>query len=142
MELLREAIEAHRLAVSLGIGHPEVALNVLLGRRPLLLADDHDRPAAELGDATDDRRVIAERAVSMQLLKALEDAVDDVERVRARDVPRELDRLPRRGPRRGHLGGVGDESRLDHEMAVAVRCAARADDAIQHGQGQRLQRRS
>src|SRR5947207_3036670 len=44
MKFLREAVEPHRLAVPLWVGHPEVALDVLLGRRTLLLADDHHRP--------------------------------------------------------------------------------------------------
>jgi len=43
----------------------------------------------------------------MQLLKALEDAIDDVERVWPRDVPRELDGLPRGRPRRRELRSVG-----------------------------------
>src|SRR6267378_4034563 len=103
MEFLREAIEAHGLAVPLGVRHAEVAKDVLLGRRALLLSDDHDRTSVELGDASDDRRVVAERAIAVQLLKVFERAADDVERMRARDVSRRLHGLPRRRPARGKL---------------------------------------
>src|SRR5439155_735111 len=95
VEFLREPVEAHRLAVALGVRHAEVANDVLLGRRALLLSDDDDRAALELGDPADDRRVVAERAVSVKLLKLLEHSADDVERVRARDVARRLHGLPR-----------------------------------------------
>src|SRR5256885_12183173 len=50
VEFLREPVEAHRLAVALGVRHAEVANDVLLGRRALLLSDDDDRAALELGD--------------------------------------------------------------------------------------------
>src|SRR5207247_6198971 len=60
MKFLREAVKAHRLAVTLGVRHAEVTKDVLLGRRALLLTDDDDRAAVELGDAADDGRVIAE----------------------------------------------------------------------------------
>src|SRR5205823_5194692 len=54
VEFLREPIQAHRFAVPLWVRHSEVALNVFLGRRTLLLADDHDRPPVKLGDADGD----------------------------------------------------------------------------------------
>src|SRR6267143_6137062 len=98
MEFLGQAVEAHGLAVALGIRHAEVPNDVLLGRRTLLLADDNDRAAIELGDAADDRRVVAERPISVELLKTLEHAADDVERMRARDVARGLHGLPGRRP--------------------------------------------
>src|SRR5207247_2440650 len=142
MELLREAIEAYRLPVSLRIRHPEVALDVLLGRGALLLCHDHDRPPRELGDAADDRGVVAEGAIAMQLLEAVEDAPDDLEGMGARDVARGLHRLPRRGPTGRELRRVGDESRLDREVAVAFRGAARAHNAVEHGHASGASRKS
>src|ERR1700716_1831420 len=132
MEFLRESIEAHGLAVPLRVRHAEVANDVLLGRRSLLLANDDDRTAIKLGDAADDRWVVAERAVSVELLKALEHAADDVEGVRARDVPRGLHGLPGRRPTRRELRSVGNEPRLDDQMAVPLGGAARTDDAVEH----------
>src|SRR2546429_2835554 len=132
MEFLREAIEAHGLAVPLGVRHAEVANDVLLGRRAFLLAHDDNRTAIDLGNAADDRGVVAERAVTVELLKALEHAGDDVERVRTRDVARGLHGLPGSRPTRRELRSVGDEPRLDSQMAVSLGGAARSDDAAQH----------
>ena len=69
----------------------------------------------------------------MQLLEALEDPTDDIQRVRSRDVSRELDGLPWRRAARRELRRVGHESGLDGEMPIALRGAARADDSIEHG---------
>ena len=50
-EPLGELHDPHRLAVALGVGHPEVAPDVLVGVGALLLADDDDPPAVEPGEA-------------------------------------------------------------------------------------------
>jgi hypothetical protein len=75
--------------------HAEVARDVLLGRRALLLADHDDRTSFEIGDAADDGGVVTEAAVAVQLVETIEDAADDLERVRTLDIARRLHRLPR-----------------------------------------------
>ena len=64
---LGELHHPHRLAVALGMGHPEVAPDVLVGVGALLLADDDDTPVADPGEARHDRLVVAEEPVAMQL---------------------------------------------------------------------------
>src|SRR5581483_8813310 len=140
VELLREPVETDGLPVPLRMRHAEVADDVLLGRRALLLADDDDGPPIELGDAADDRGIVAEAAITVQLLEALEGRTDDVQRVRALDVARGLDRVPRARPR-GELRRIGDEVGVRRQMPVRVHLL-RADETIEHGHGQRLQRTS
>src|SRR2546430_1142348 len=142
MELLREPVEAHALPVALGIGHSEVALNVLLGRSALLLGDDHDRPPRELRDAANDRGVIAEGTIAVKLLEAVKDAADDLDRVRARDIARGLHRLPRGGPAGRELRRVGDESRLDGKVTVSFPGATGSNDAVEHGHASGASRES
>ena len=50
-EPLGELHDPHRLAVALGVGHAEVAPDVLVGVGALLLADDDDPPAVDPGEA-------------------------------------------------------------------------------------------
>ena len=114
--------------------HPEVARDVLLGRRALLLADDDDRPAVEIRDPADDRGIVTEAAIAMQLVEAIEDTPDDVERVRALDVARGLHRLPGAHARR-ELRGLGDEIRVDREVTVGFHGALRSSDAVEHRHG-------
>ena len=49
------------------MGHAEVAPDVLLGVGALLLADDRDAAAVDRGEAADDRRVVAEQPVAVEL---------------------------------------------------------------------------
>ncbi len=60
------------LAVALGLRHAEVPRDPLLGVAPLLLGDDHDRLAVEEGGAADQRAVVVELPVPVQLLKPLQ----------------------------------------------------------------------
>jgi len=98
-EAVGHLVHPDRLAVALGVRHPEVALDVLLGRRALLLAHDDDRPAVELGDAANDRGVVAEAAIAVQLLETIEYARDHVEGVWTLDVARRLHGIPRASAR-------------------------------------------
>jgi hypothetical protein len=66
-ELLGELHEPQRLAVALGVGHAEVAREVLLGVAAALVADDHHALAVEPREAADDGAVVAEGAVAVQL---------------------------------------------------------------------------
>jgi hypothetical protein len=84
----------HRLPVSLRIRHPEVAVRPLTDVAALLVADERDRPALEAAEARDERRIVAERAVAVQLDEVVENALDVIEGVRPVLVARELDRLP------------------------------------------------
>ena len=80
-ELRGQAHEPHRFPVAFGMRHPEVAIQILLGVPPLLMADDHDARAVEPCPATDDRRVVPIQPVAMELDEVGEDGVDIVERV-------------------------------------------------------------
>src|SRR5919204_6683687 len=136
MELLRESIEADRLAVPLGVWHPEVPLDVLLGRGALLLADDHDGTSLQLRDPADDRGVVAETAIAMQLLEAIEHARDHVDRVRPLDVARRLDGIPC-ARSRFQLRRVEDEVRVVGEMPVALDAAPGPGEPFEHQRPQR-----
>ena len=96
LELLGELHEAERLAVALGVRHAEVAVEVLLGVAAALVADDHDRLAVEARPAADDRGVLAEGAVAVQLDEVGERERDVVERERALGAARHLHALQRR----------------------------------------------
>ena len=95
-ELLGELHQAQRLAVALGLGHAEVARDLLLGVAALLVADHHAGLAVEARQPADDRSVVGEGAVAVQLLEIGEQALDVVERVRALRMARDLRDLPRR----------------------------------------------
>ena len=133
MEAPSQTVEAARLAVAFRVRHPEVALHVLLGAAPLLVADDHDAPSPEARQPANDGSVVRERAVSVQLLPLLEQVVDVLERVGPVRMARELDLLPRRQ--------IGEEltgeatsllfqaAELGLELAIALREAAQLLDA-------------
>src|ERR1700694_3087256 len=79
---LGELHEPDRLAVALGMGHPEVAPDVVLGLGPLLLTDDDDPPAVDPGEAADDRGVVAEEAVAVKLDVLVGHGRDELQGVR------------------------------------------------------------
>ena len=90
-----ELHHAHRLAVALGVGHAEVPVRALADVAPLLVPDEDDRCARRSGARPrDDRGVVRERAVAVQLDEVVEDPLDVVERVRPLLVARELDGAP------------------------------------------------
>ena len=89
-----ERHRAHRLAIALGIRHPEVPLRALLDVAALLVADEHDGPPAELPEPGHERGVVGATAVAVELEEVVEDPLDVVERVRPVEMTRELDRLP------------------------------------------------
>src|SRR5690606_12137662 len=69
---------------------------VLLGVAALLMAEHQDLPRVEARDAADDRRVVVEAAIAVQLREVLGEEPHVVEHVRAPRVPRELHLLLRR----------------------------------------------
>ena len=93
-ELLGELHQAQRLAVALGLGHAEVARDLLLGVAPLLVADHHAGRAVEARQPADDRSVVREGAVAVQLLEMREEPLHVVERERALRMARDLRHLP------------------------------------------------
>ena len=95
-ELLRELHHAQRLAIAFRPRVAEVAEDLLLGVAALLVADDADRLAFVVGEAADDRVIVGEAAVAVQLVEAGEQRVDVVERVGPRRMPRDQHPLPRR----------------------------------------------
>ena len=64
-ELGAELHAAQRLAIAFGLGHAEVAEELLFGIAALFLADDHDGLAFEGAEAADDGRVFAKGAVAV-----------------------------------------------------------------------------
>ncbi len=94
--------------VALGARHAEVAPHVLFRTAPLLVPEDEHGRAAEAADAADDRLVVAEGAITVQLDELLEEDRGVVEGVRAQRMARELDLLPRRQlGRRPRAAAVG-----------------------------------
>ena len=93
-EAVGQLDRADRLAVALGPGHAEVAVRALRQVAALLVADERHRPAVVGGDAGHDRRVVAGRAVAVQLVGVAEQALRVVERVRPVLVPRVLHDVP------------------------------------------------
>ena len=68
-------ISRSALRIALGLGHAEVAVDLLLGVAPLLVPDHHAALAVEAREPADDRRVVGERAVAVQLLETGEEPV-------------------------------------------------------------------
>ncbi|MNI22318.1 hypothetical protein D3C73_758700 [compost metagenome] len=66
-----------------------------LGVVALFVAHDHDRLAAEAGQAPDDRLVVAELTVAVQFDEIREQAVEVVDEVRTLRVTRDLGAHPR-----------------------------------------------
>ena len=96
VELLGELHEAQRLSIALRMRHPEVALQVLLRVAAALVADHHHRLAVEARPPADDRGVLAERAVAVQLDEVGEAEPQVVVGERPLVAPRHLHALQRR----------------------------------------------
>src|SRR5690606_17906535 len=61
---------------------------------PLLVADHHDRLAVEPRQAADDRAIVPERPVAMQLVEVREQRADVLERLGALRMARDHGHLP------------------------------------------------
>ena len=77
------------------MGAAEVALVALFERPPLALGDEHDFLVFEFGEAGDDRPVVAEGLVAVQFDELVEHEFDVIEGLRAFEMPRDLDDVPR-----------------------------------------------
>jgi hypothetical protein len=86
--------QAHRLAISFGVGAAEVAFEVFLGIAALLVADDHHPLAADAGESAGHGSIIADVAVAMELAEIGESERDVIEHERAVRVTGDLHALP------------------------------------------------
>ena len=87
--------QPHRLAVTTGRGHAEVAGDVLLGVATLLLAEQHHRLVADAADATDQGLVIGAAAITMEFVPLIGEHLDVIEGAGALGVAGHLDFLGR-----------------------------------------------
>src|SRR5262249_35116779 len=71
-----------------------VPLHAFLQGLAFLVADDHDRPVIEAGEAADNSSVVAERPVSVEFEKAVENLTNIVESAGALGMSGELGSLP------------------------------------------------
>jgi hypothetical protein len=88
--------QADRLAVALGAGHAEVALQPRLGVVALLVADHHDGPVVEPCEPADHRVILGEVAVAGERRELGEERVDVVRPMRALRVAGDLGLPPGR----------------------------------------------
>ncbi len=67
-ELLCGLHQAQGLPIPLGAGHAEVAVDLVAGVPTLLVAYNQHGLAIKPGKATDDRRIVGKRAITVQLV--------------------------------------------------------------------------
>ena len=94
MEFFRLLHQPQRLAVSVRGRHTEVALYVLLRIRALRLRDHRHRDPAEPGNATNDRLIIGEISVPVELYKVGKQLTDIIASHRTVIHSRQLDTVP------------------------------------------------
>src|SRR5438067_1139646 len=82
--------------IAFGLGHAEVAHRAFLGVAALLVADHHAGLAIEARQTADDRLVVREGAVAVQLMEIGEDRIHVVHCVRTLRMACDLGDLPRR----------------------------------------------
>ncbi len=93
-ELLGELEDAKRFPISLGPRVAEVPIDLLLGVAALLMADHGDGLVVKEREAGDDRGVVAEPPVAVELRELGEQPIDVVQRRRPVRMPRDLHALP------------------------------------------------
>ncbi|MNN66321.1 hypothetical protein D3C81_1818900 [compost metagenome] len=76
MEFIRLAHQTQRLAEAFGMGHPEIPGDVVFGILPLLVAHHGYWHAVKLGQTSDNRQIVSEQAVAMQLHEVGEDGLN------------------------------------------------------------------
>ena len=77
------------------MGLAEIAPDPLLGRAAALMADDRDRAASEVAHPRDDRAVVGETAVAVNLEKIAHQVFDVIQGLRTRRIARQADALDR-----------------------------------------------
>src|SRR6202040_2416641 len=75
-EFLRDFHRAQSFAIAFRIGHAKVAVYLLLGVARFLVANDHDLFTVEAGHAADQRGVVSEAAISVDLTPVGKDALN------------------------------------------------------------------
>ena len=93
VEFLGELHQPEGLSISLRMGHAEVPLQLLFRVAPTLVPNHHHRIIVEARPAADDRRVITESAIAVQLDEVGERQTDVVSGERTLRVARDLDSL-------------------------------------------------
>src|SRR5262249_33742067 len=94
-ELVGEAHETERFSISLGMGHAEVARDVLAGVAALLVTQRDHGPPLEAREPAHEGLVVAEDAAAVELAPVPEREVHEVERGGPLRMPRDLRALPR-----------------------------------------------
>ena len=139
VEALRELHQPQRLAIPLGARHAEASHHIFFGGATFLVAEDQHRLAVEAGEAADQRRVVGEGAIAVQLDPVGEELLHVVERVGPVRVARELDDLPARQVAEDLLLQLGaallEAADLDVEgVGVAVDAGAGVGVALELGE--------
>src|SRR5262249_59099284 len=86
--------EPEGLPVAFGMRHAEVARDILPCVPSFLMSDHHDWLALEARKAPDDRLIVAEHAIAVQLDEVLEQQLVEIERMGSLGVSRDLGTLP------------------------------------------------
>ncbi|CDN45526.1 hypothetical protein BN871_HW_00060 [Paenibacillus sp. P22] len=95
LELVGLLHQPQRLAEALRMGTAEEAGDVVLCILAALMADDRHRHSVQLGQAADDRQIVREQPVAVQLQEIREDVMDEVERGRTLMVAGQMHLLGR-----------------------------------------------
>ena len=103
---LRDLHQSHRLAVALGVRHPEVPVGALFQITSLLVADERDGATVETAEPDHQGVIVRAPAVAVKLDPVVEQPLDVVERVRAVLVACKLDRAPDLFVRRRRLDAL------------------------------------
>jgi len=96
LEFLSQLHQAQGLAVTLGLGHAEVAQPALFGVAAFLVTQQHAGLAVESSQAAHDGQIIGKVAVAVQLNEVGENLPHDVQGVGTVLVSGDLGDLPRR----------------------------------------------
>ena len=87
MEFLRNLHRAQRLAIPFGIGHAEVAVNLLLGVAGFLMANHHYVIAMKTCHAANDGRIIGVTAITVDFAPVGEDTLDVIQGIGTLRMP-------------------------------------------------------
>ncbi|OPY04768.1 MAG: hypothetical protein A4E61_00562 [Syntrophorhabdus sp. PtaB.Bin184] len=102
------------------MGHAEVPVGHLADVLAFLMAEDRHVDSFEAGETGNERRVVLELPVPVQLHEVGEKTADIIEGVRAVEVPRELGALPVRQFRVRLLFHLGDLFPEDRKLFRVV----------------------
>ncbi len=94
-ELLSQFHLGQCLAVALGMGASEVALDSLFCGASFLVADHEHLVGTDAAETGDDRRIVAEAAIAVEFTKVAEERIDVVRRLGPIGVPSDLDHIHR-----------------------------------------------